>query len=72
MSLKQKMSEYGGNLSLLSNKTLKYSAEIGMLQSSLNGLQVVLNGLKALPSIVATNLKALPSKAVVALSLIHI
>lgn len=66
MSLKQKMSEYGGNLSLLSNKTLKSSAEIGMLQSSLNGLQVVLNGLKALPSIVATNLKALPSKAVIA------
>lgn len=66
MSLKQKMSEYGGNLSLLSNKTLKSSAEIGMLQSSLNGLQVILNGLKALPSIVATNLKALPSKAVIA------
>ncbi len=66
MSLKQKMSEYGGNLSLLSNKTLKSSAEIGMLQSSLNGLQVVLNGLKALPSIVSTNLKALPSKAVIA------
>lgn len=66
MSLKQKMSEYGGNLSLLSNKTVKSSAEIGMLQSSLNGLQVVLNGLKALPSIVATNLKALPSKAVIA------
>ena len=66
MSLKQKMSEYGGNLSLLSNKTVKSSAEIGMLQSSLNGLQVVLNGLKALPSIVATNLKALSSKTVIA------
>lgn len=64
MSLKQKISEYGGSLKILSTYSGKAAGTTGFLQSSLNGLRIILDSMKALPATLSAGLKALPSKAV--------